>query len=141
MTGARAAAAVVVAVHGVAHLAVYPVSNVDNSDVDASRFWVPLSLARDPAGLAARVLLVLATVSFVATALVLMRPASARWRIPAVIGGVASIAAVGLLWNRLQPRPGSLWVGAALSAFVVVSVLRTLPGGHHSVTQRGEPAV
>jgi hypothetical protein len=121
-----------VTVHGIAHLAVYPVSGSVDPDVDASKFWVPMSLARDAAGWAARVLLVLAAVGFLltghrlATGHRVSGPRPAAWTVPAAVGSVSSIAAVALLWSRLHPRPEALWIGAAISSAVLLTVVTEL---------------
>jgi len=122
----RPAAAVGLVVHAVAHLAVYPVSGGIDDDVD-SRFWIPLSLARDAAGWASRVLLVVAAVAFLATGHQLVGARTPdRWFVPATVGAVSSIAAVALLWTRLRPRPEALWIGAVISGVVLAAVVADL---------------
>ena len=134
VTLARGGAALAVTVHGFAHLAVYPLSGSVDPDVDPSRFWVPLSLARDASGWAARILLVVAVVGFLATGHQLAagrRPTG--WTVPAAGASLCSIAAVVVLWDDLHPRPEALWVGGVVSAVVLVAVVATLVGGHRAV--------
>ena len=121
---ARGAGALALFVHGVAHVAVYPMSGGDGVGVDDGRFWVPLSLAHDAAGWAARVLLVVSAAAFLAASVVLVRDRrTERWAALAIPASGTSIAAVALLWNGLHPRPSALWVGPAVSAVVIVVAL------------------
>ncbi|MFN8050154.1 MAG: hypothetical protein U0Q22_01830 [Acidimicrobiales bacterium] len=124
----RSVVAVILALHGIAHLAVYPVSGDSGSTHRSSSFWIAPSLARNAAGYTARVLLVVAAVAFVLAAVDVVRPIR-RVAAPLLvaIGGLSSVSAVVLLWGRLHPRPDTLWVGPVLSAAILavtVAVVR-----------------
>ena len=118
---------VLLGLHGVFHLVVYPVSVGHRLDGDSERSWIPVSLPNAAVGWLGRALLVISAGLFIAAG---VSVASPRWssRGPrlCVIAGAFSLLTLAIIWTDLTPRPEALWCGPVISAVVVAAGARSL---------------